>query len=128
MVLGCSKDKTPKPAGLIPQEKMEEILYDLNMFQAVRNSNYNLYQTENLNAQQYIYKKYNIDSLEFTQSHKYYASDIEQYEKMLDRLLNRIDQEKKDQIAKDSLSVPKNTNDSLLPRKLNPIKIKRGSE
>jgi|SRR5690554_6859500 len=117
LVLGCSKEKASKPANLIPQDQMEEILYDLNIFQAVRNTNYALYQTANLNPEQYIYKKYNIDSVQFAQSHKYYIADIEQYEKMLDRLLKRIEQERQQQIASDSLSLPQTENDSLTPQR-----------
>lgn|SRR5690554_5616487 len=113
LFLGCSKEKDLKPENLIPQDQMEEILYDLSLFQAIRNTNYTLYQSENMELEQYIYKKYNIDSLQFAQSHKYYIADVEQYEQMLDRLLQRIDQEKNEQTANDSLTTPKIINDSL---------------
>lgn len=113
LFLGCSKEKDLKPENLIPQDQMEEILYDLSLFQAIRNTNYTLYQSENIELEQYIYKKYNIDSLQFAQSHKYYIADVEQYEKMLDRLLQRIDQEKNEQTTNDSLTTPKIINDSL---------------
>lgn len=113
LFLGCSKEKDLKPENLIPQDQMEEILYDLSLFQAIRNTNYTLYQSENMELEQYIYKKYNIDSLQFAQSHKYYIADVEQYEQMLDRLLQRIDQEKNEQMANDSLTTPKIINDSL---------------
>ncbi len=116
LVWGCSKEKTSKPSNLIPQDQMEEILYDLSMLQAVRSANYTLYQTENINPEQYIYKKYNIDSLQFAQSHRYYIADIEQYEQMLDKLLKRIEQERQQQMAKDSLSLPPTQNDSLTPQ------------
>ncbi len=92
--LSCAEKEAEKPKNLIPQDKMEEILYDLNFLQAIRNTNYQVFQRKNINPEEYIYTKYNVDSLQFAQSNKYYVKNPENYEKMIDRIVERINQEK----------------------------------
>src|SRR5690554_5449127 len=89
----CSEN-LKKPANLIPKDKMIDIFYDMNMFQTIRNNDFRLYESQNINPEQYIYTKYNIDSLQFVQSNKYYALNAEEYEKMLDAVIDRINTEK----------------------------------
>ena len=89
----CS-ESLKKPSNLIPQDKMIDIFYDMNMFQTIRNNDYRLYESHNINPEQYIYTKYNIDSLQLAQSNKYYALNAGEYEKMLDAVIDRINTEK----------------------------------
>ncbi|MFA5555589.1 MAG: DUF4296 domain-containing protein [Flavobacteriaceae bacterium] len=89
----CTETKS-KPQNLIAEDKMIDILYDMNMFQAIRNNDYRLYESHNINPEHYIYKKYNIDSLQFVQSNKYYASNMEEYDKILSAVMDRIKIEK----------------------------------
>src|SRR5690606_6816124 len=110
--LSCSEKEVEKPKDLIPQERMEEILYDLNFLQAIRNTNYQVFQRNNINAEEYILTKYNIDSLQFAQSNKYYANSAENYEKMIDRIVERINQEKQNLQSQEFTREEKN-NDSL---------------
>lgn len=95
LVWNCA-DTTPKPENLIPEDKMIDILYDLNMFQAIRNSNYQLLNSYSVNPETFIYDKYNIDSIQLAQSHKYYISDSDNYSKMLDNMINRLKENKKE--------------------------------
>lgn len=94
LLLGCTKEKTQKPANLIPEDKMVEILYDINLLQALRNTNYSVYTQENINPEEYIYKKYSIDSLQFAESNQYYITDVDNYEKLLDKVIAKINDEK----------------------------------
>jgi len=45
-------------------------------------------------SNQYIYKKYKIDSIQFAQSNIYYAADYKEYEKMYNQIKTRLDKEK----------------------------------
>jgi hypothetical protein len=45
-------------------------------------------------SNQYIYKKYKIDSVQFAQSNIYYAADYKEYEKMYNQIKARLDKEK----------------------------------
>ncbi len=110
LLLGCTKEKNQKPAKLIPEDKMVEILYDINLLQALRNTNYSVYTQENINPEEYIYKKYSIDSLQFAESNQYYITDVDNYEKLLDKVIAKVNEEKTKYNA-DSLRVkrPKRT-------------------
>lgn len=110
--LSCSEKEAEKPQNLIPQDKMEDILYDLNFLQAIRNTNYQALQRKNINPEEYIYTKYGIDSLQLAQSNKYYANNPENYEKMIDRIILRINQEKQ-KLQSEQPTLGTQTNDSL---------------
>lgn len=94
-LLSCLDAAVEKPSNLIDESVMEEVLYDLSLLDAIQTQN--PYSTENkiMNPKEYIYKKYKIDSVQFTQSNRYYVSQIEQYKKMYDNVSARIDREKK---------------------------------
>ncbi len=116
LVWSCTETK-PKPNDLISEKKMEDILYDLTLFQSIKSTNYTLYEQNNIQPDVYIYEKYEIDSLQFSNSHKYYISDSENYEKMLVRIIDRVNENKK---TTDSLTVKESdiptTKDSLSPK------------
>lgn len=125
-LFSCAKEKIQKPANLIPEDTMVEILYDINLLQALRNTNYAVYSQKNINPETYIYKKYNIDSLQLAESNQYYITDIDNYEKLLDKVISKINEEKT-KYNSDSLEVkyPKQTMvvDSLAKKSLlNPRK------
>lgn len=107
----CSESRK-KPANLIPQDVMIDIFYDMNMLQTIRNNDFRLYDSHNIDPEQYIYIKYDIDSLQFVQSNKYYAMNVEEYEKMLEAVIERINAE----IEEIKGSNPKEE----LPQKVNP--------
>jgi len=95
-VCGCVN--TSKPKNLIPEDKMIDILYDMNMFQSIRSNDYKLLNSYDINPQNFIYQKYDIDSLQLSESHKYYISNIDNYQKIIEKLIERAE------IEKDSIS------------------------
>ncbi len=91
-VVSCQKTGVEKPDNLIDKDKMTDILYDMSLLEAIK--------TQNLNggistktANEYIYKKYKIDSVQFAKSNKYYASDIVEYKKMFEKIKERLNNE-----------------------------------
>jgi len=96
-VLSC-KD-IQKIENLIPEDKMVDILYDLNMLQAIHSNNYKLLSSYDLKPETFIYQKYDIDSIQFAESHRYYISNIDKYEKILEKIIDRAEA-KKDSISK----------------------------
>jgi len=103
LLLGsCKNEVVEKPAKLIDEDQMVNIIYDLALLEAIK-SQYQISATENqVNPKEYIYKKYNIDSLQFAQSNHYYASDIGNYKKMYDKVSQRLADQQKlaDSLAK----------------------------
>lgn len=96
LFFACSeKLAIEKPDKLISEETMVDIIYDLSVLQAIRSVNPTKLEQKKLTPTSYVYLKYNIDSLQFAQNERYYASDIELYEKMYDKVNNRLVQKKK---------------------------------
>lgn len=80
MVSCNSLDKPKKPDNLIPKNKMVDIIVDISMLNAAKGSNKKVLEKNNINPEDYIYTKYNIDSLQFSESSNYYAYDVKTYE------------------------------------------------
>ena len=113
LLFGC-QNGVEKPEKFIDQDEMIEILYDFALLEGVR-SDYSLNQTS-LNPEEFIYKKYKIDSLQFAQNNAYYAADVQQYKEMFQKISEKIDKQKTE---KDSLL--KGKNPKKLERKGEPV-------
>jgi hypothetical protein len=91
-VFGCQNSIVEKPKKEISEDVMVDILYDLSLLEAIKTQN--ISNSDNtINASKYIYKKYKIDSVQFAQNNKYFASDVERYKKMFERVKLRLDRE-----------------------------------
>src|SRR6476661_3627340 len=84
-ILGCNSNSVEKPKNLIPKDKMIDILYDMSLLEAIKNQNINGGVTSQA-ANKYVYEKYKIDSVQFVTSSKYYAANIEEYKKMVEKV------------------------------------------
>ena len=91
--IGCN-NAIDKPDNLIEKDKMIDILYDVSLLEAIKSQNISG-GISNKNANIYLYKKYKIDSVQFAQSNKYYASDIEEYKKMFEEVKSRLEKQTK---------------------------------
>jgi len=102
IVGACSnKSEIPKPAKPIDAAVMENILYDLALLQALKSYSPEKLTQNNINSTTYIYQKYKIDSLQLVENNKYFASDIDEYNLMFNRVNERLQKQKKEM---DSLS------------------------
>lgn len=94
-ISACSnKNEIPKPAKPIDKAAMENILYDLALLQALKSYSPEKLTKNSINSKTYIYQKYKIDSLQFVENNKYFASDIEAYKIMFENVSNRLQKEK----------------------------------
>ncbi len=94
-IIGCTKAVAEKPENLIPEAQMVDIFYDLSLLEAIKTQKPVALEQNNILPNEYIYSKYKVDSLQFVESHRYYASDLERYKKMYDEVSKRLDQNKK---------------------------------
>lgn len=94
LVLSCSQKPVPKPDNLLSKEVMEEIIYDLAILQAVQSYKPQMLNENNIDVENYIYKKHKIDSATYYQNYKYYASDVKTFKKMYKHVNERILNEK----------------------------------
>lgn len=92
--LGCKEDTVQQPDRLIEKGKMINIMYDVALLEALKYQNPATLAKYKINAPDYIYKKYKIDSLQFAQSNVYYAANYTEYKEMFDQVIKRIDSRK----------------------------------
>jgi hypothetical protein len=94
VIIGCKNELIKKPKNLIERDKMVSIMYDLSLLEAMKVENSTFLDSLKYTSNQYIYKKYKIDSVQFAQSNIYYAADYIEYEKMYNQIKTRLDNEK----------------------------------
>lgn len=93
VVIGCNSS-VEKPKNLINKDKMINVLYDLSLLQAIKTQNISG-GINNKESNQYIFKKYKIDSVQLAQSNKYYASDMEEYKNIFAAVKAKLEEETK---------------------------------
>lgn len=90
LILSCKEEVVKKPENLIEKEIMVDVMYDLALLEAIKYQSPNALQAHKINPDEYIYKKYKIDSAQFVQSNMYYASDYKEYKKMYDQINSKL--------------------------------------
>lgn len=91
LMFGCSDAPVDKPDKLISEDLMVDIFYDLSILDAMRTQKPLSLREHDIDPDKYIYDKFKIDSLQFAQSNRYYASQIDTYKKMYERVKARLD-------------------------------------
>jgi len=116
----CYNYNTPeKPSKLISKDKMVNILLDLKLANSVTGKDKNVLDSAKLIPEQFIYKKYNVDSIQFAESNAYYTFHMKDYTeiyaqvkdslKRLESYYNEIlAKEKEEKRKKDSIRRKKN--------------------
>lgn len=93
-VFSCQNNGEEKPDNLIEKDKMVDILYDVSLLEAVRSQGINGGVT-NKEINDFVKRKYNVDSTQFVKSNRYYAADVEEYKEMYEKIKTRVDEELK---------------------------------
>lgn len=105
LLLGaCQKvGRMKKPANLIPDEVMVEVLIDLAKIDAARSIDVEKFdEFGGRRAKQMLFEKYQIDSVQLLQSTAYYAEHLKMNDSIYSRVKNRL------KIESDSLLIIKN--------------------
>ncbi|WP_438966568.1 DUF4296 domain-containing protein [Flavobacterium sp.] len=92
LFISCGDNAVPKPDNLLSQDKMEDILYDLTVLQAADTGMPQILNDNQIEVNNYIYKKYKIDSITFYQNHKYYASNVKNFKRMYTHITERLNE------------------------------------
>ena len=94
-IVSCKEDGIDKPDKLLTESQMEDVLYDISLLQAMNSSTPGTLQENDIVLSEYIYDKYDIDSLTLVQNQRYYASKLEEYQKINNKVKDRFLAEKK---------------------------------
>ncbi|VXB03508.1 conserved hypothetical protein [Flavobacterium sp. 9R] len=89
--VGCRKEETVKtPKKLIDKAVMVNVFYDLALLEASKYQMMSKTEYQKISPKDFIFKKYKIDSAQFSQSNIYYASSIEEYKAMFEQVQKRL--------------------------------------
>ncbi|WP_297705599.1 DUF4296 domain-containing protein [uncultured Eudoraea sp.] len=92
--ISCGEEVIEKPVNLISKEKMIDVLYDMAIINSAKATKPQELENRNFVPMQFIYDKYDIDSIQFISSDLYYASLPLEYEDIYRKIENRIKIEK----------------------------------
>ena len=84
--ISCENLEVKKPSNLISEDQMVEILYDMVLINSSKGVNKKLLQKNINNPEAYVFKKHNIDSLQFAESNAYYTFKNEVYKSIYEKL------------------------------------------
>ena len=82
------------PDDLISKEKMADILYDIALINSIDNSHPQVLVSKNIKVMDFVFKKYGIDSTQFVQSDRYYASVPVLYEEIYQAVEDRLERQR----------------------------------
>ena len=94
LVSCTSKTIYKKPDNLIEKERMIDIWTDIYIARGARSVKTKELR-KNINYLPLVFKKYKIDSAQFSESNFYYTSKIDDYQKMFEEVNKRLDEKKK---------------------------------
>lgn len=87
LLLGCDGvEKPKKPENLIPKSKMIDIMTEAYLSNAARSISSKDIRDKGLQLDSLIFKKFQIDSLQFAQSNVYYATDLNVYTEIFEKV------------------------------------------
>lgn len=131
MVVSCAEKVVEEPDNLIPKEKMIDILHDLAILNATKTTVGAKLDESGIEIMEFLYKKYQIDSVQFSESDLYYASLPSEYQSIYTEVETRLDKRQKameeeiekrnDSVRKanekrsDSIRSAKTPKDSIIP-------------
>lgn len=125
MLFSCKKELVKTPNRIIEKDKMVDIMYDLALLEAIKIQNPSSLDSFKINSNDYIFKKYKIDSLQFAQNNIYYAADYKEYKKMFEKIKSRLD---KNKISVEKLINDNKKKEDLLKKQKQKLKIKREAD
>ena len=91
LTVACGTQMIDPPERLIEKDKFVDILFDLTLYNGIRNHTTPVFSTQEMQIMPYLYSKYEFDSVQFFESNLYYASRGDLYLAMLDTVRARIE-------------------------------------
>ena len=100
VLIACEANTAnPPPADLIPEDTMEQILYDINLLRSIKNNRFGGEVPKEILNNNYILRKYNIADSTLKQNQIFYAQSPKRLFAMYNRIYKRLEK------VEDSISV-----------------------
>ncbi|TVZ25910.1 uncharacterized protein DUF4296 [Gillisia sp. Hel_I_86] len=84
-------EEVKKPGNLISEDKMVEVLTELNLLNSAKNYNKRILEETGLQPDTYLYSKYKIDSLQLAESTTYYAKKYDKFEGIYQKVKQNLE-------------------------------------
>lgn len=94
--MSCGNDKIEKPSNLISETKMVDIIVDLALLNSGSGIDKTILEREGIQPESHVYKKYNIDSIQFVTSNDYYAHNIDLYQDIYAQAKSKLNGKKEE--------------------------------
>ena len=92
LLIACEANTAnPPPKMLIPEDTMEQILYDINLLKTIKNNRFGEEPLKEILNNDYILRKYNIADSTLKQNQTYYAQSPKRLFAMYDRIYIRLE-------------------------------------
>ena len=98
LLISCKNNtinKPRKPDNLISKDKMVAIIYDISLINSAKGVNKKLIESNGIVPEDYIYKRHDIDSLQFALSNEYYSYSLETYEGIYNSVKIKLEDDRK---------------------------------
>lgn len=136
-LVSCQDVKRPEmPENLIPEDKMVDVLTEAYLINAARSFDKRTILENKVKLDSFLYKRFDIDSLQFAESNAFYTSNLNTYndlfvkvQERMTLLKTRVDsiqlvivteekrvQDSIDKFKKDSLGLDIKKKDTILPK------------
>ena len=112
IVQSCKDFNNKKPENLISEDKMVEILFDLEIINAARGDNKKIIEEKISNINNYLQNKYKIGIDQFENSISYYSSDVLKYSMIIQEVEQKLDSTKN--LIQKKIDAKRNRQDSLI--------------
>lgn len=94
LLFSCAEELIEKPENLIPQDKMVLIFKEMAIVNAAKGTNIGKLKDNGIEPTTYIFEKFEIDSAQFVDSDRYYASKPLLYETMYKDVESRLENQR----------------------------------
>jgi len=108
LVSSCAEELIEKPDNLIPEDKMVLIIKEMAIVNAAKATNLSKLRENGVEPTSFIFAKFEIDSAQFVDSDRYYASKPLRYENMYKKVESDLEEQRlqleEEKKVRDSLS------------------------
>ena len=124
VLVSCGEKVVKEPEQLISKEKMADILYDLAILTAAKNTSTDILVKNKIETMEYLYTKYGIDSVQFVENNLYYASIPSEYVAIYKEVDSRLESVQKvmDEARRIKADSVRKARDKTKENKIKPIK------
>lgn len=84
-------EEIKKPSNLIPEDKMVDVLTELNLLNSAKNYNKRILEETGIQPDVYLYSKYQIDSLQLAESTSYYAKKYNKFDGIYQKVKQNLE-------------------------------------